>query len=383
MDVHDRETLRKIEQNDVTMKKLCITFNSRVGSDYSRLGASIGENTHLTRLEVHLGNEVTLNVTHTAFFDGLKRNSSIHELILNCRQQSIGCGVIREILKAYQANNNLTALVIGNANASLENEGEHVIATTLRRCTHLQKIGLYNCNIDDEQLFPMVEIVRGHASMEELWLRGNSIGNAGCSILATLLEDQNSNLCTLDLTSIEVDNEGTTILANSLANNAKLRNLYVGQRLAPLPQSVQDVFSRLLCNTSSVNQTYLSNHTLEKMKIPHGMSLTGPHLESLLELNMGHNKSHVAIKKILKYHPSINMAPLFEWNMEGEGERDLKALPYVIAWFERAGEAVSGDEGGEESYNIDERKLTAIYQFAKAMPLMFVPVSHDKGGDNK
>ena len=73
------------------------------------------------------------------------------------------------------------------------------------------------------------------------------------------------------------------------------------------------------------------------------------------------------------------MESLFEWNMEGEGERDLKALPYVVAWFERASEAVAGDEGGEESYNIDERKLTAIYQFAKAMPLMFVLFHMTKG----
>ena len=75
------------------------------------------------------------------------------------------------------------------------------------------------------------------------------------------------------------------------------------------------------------------------------------------------------------------MEPFFEWNMEGEGERYLKALPYVIAWFDRAAEAVA-DEGGD-SYNIDERKLSTIYQFAGAMPLMFVPVAHNKGGDNK
>ena len=35
------------------------------------------------------------------------------------------------------------------------------------------------------------------------------------------------------------------------------------------------------------------------------------------------------------------------------------------------------------NYNIGERKLSAIYQFAKAMPLLFVPVAHNKGGENK
>ena len=75
----------------------------------------------------------------------------------------------------------------------------------------------------------------------------------------------------------------------------------------------------------------------------------------------------------------MNMEPLFEWNMEREGERDLKALPYVIAWFGRAEVAVADDEGGEERYNIGERKLSGMYQFAKAMPLMFVPTSHIRG----
>ena len=402
MNIRDHETLRRIEQNDDTMKRLWIgdstdnlhlteddtgIFNSRVGNDYSRLGKSIRENTHLTRLEVELnddirGHEITLDVTHTAFFNGIKCNSSICEMILFCHQQSIVGGVPNEILKAYQANNNLTHLLIANAN--VENEGDHVIATTLRRLAHLKRIGFYDCNISHEQLLPMVETVRGHASLEELYLCGNSIGNVGCSILATLLEDPNSNLCTLDLTTgyeIEIDNDGITILANSLANNAKLRKLFLS--LTSVPQCVQDVFSEILCNTSGVNQTYLSNHTLEEMTSQNDMSLTGTHLGSLLQLNMCPNKSHVAIKKILKYHPNIDMAPLFDWDMEGEDEHNLKALPYVIAWFERAQVAVAEEEDGE-SYNIEGRQLSAIYQFARALPLLFVPASHHvKGGDHK
>ena len=74
-----------------------------------------------------------------------------------------------------------------------------------------------------------------------------------------------------------------------------------------------------------------------------------------------------------------NMEPFFEWNMEGEGERDLKALPYIIEWFERAQGAVAWFERAK----VDERKLSAMYQFAKAMPLLFVPASHIKRGNNK
>ena len=77
------------------------------------------------------------------------------------------------------------------------------------------------------------------------------------------------------------------------------------------------------------------------------------------------------------------MGPMFEW--DAEDEQNLKALPYVISWFERAGEAIIAAEDGEGGYNIEERKLDAIFQFARAMPLLFVPASppNDKAASNK
>ena len=56
---------------------------------------------------------------------------------------------------------------------------------------------------------------------------------------------------------------------------------------------------------------------------------------------------------------------------EGE-ERNLKALPYVIAWFEKAKVAVEDEEDAEQECDrIEDRMLSAIVQFAKAMPLLF------------
>ena len=84
------------------------------------------------------------------------------------------------------------------------------------------------------------------------------------------------------------------------------------------------------------------------------------------------------MEKILQHHPNIDMEPLFDWDAE-EGEENLKALPYVIDWFDKARAAVA-DDGA--SYNIDSRKLSAVFQFAKAMPLLFVTASHIKKGAN-
>ena len=152
-----------------------------------------------------------------------------------------------------------------------------------------------------------------------------------------------------------------------------MKQLYL--RGNPIDRRVDEVFSKVLCNTSNIDSIYSSNHTLEGLILGHPK---GGLLDSLLKMNRDTNKSHVAIKKILKYHPNMNMETLFEWNMEGEGERDLKALPYVIAWFGRAQDAVAGGGGGER-YNIEGRKLSAIYQFARAMPLMLVPTLISKG----
>ena len=375
----NQRTLNRVEQNDETLKELRIgvggvenieagLYFSRDGNyDFSRLGASIGENTHLTSLKINIADVCTINKD---FFRGLKQNSSIRDLQLVCQNHSIVGGVIHEILKAYQENNNLSSL--GIVRADLQNGGGNIITTILTRFTNLTCISLMNNGIADQLLLQIVDAIRGHIiSLEMLSLRENGIGNVGCGALSTLLQDPNCNLRTLDLSNNVITDNGAIALANSLSNNTKLKHLFLSHN-QEISRSVKDIFSRALCNTSCINSIYSSNHTLENLSLHRSR---GDKLRFLLQQNRGTNKSHVAIKKILKYHPNIDMEPFFEWNTEGEGGRDLKALPYVVAWFERAGEAVADDE--EESVVVDVRKLSAIYQFAQEMPLLFVPVSQN------
>ena len=62
MNSNSQKTLRRIGQNDHELTELCIgysdtdgDFQSNDASDYSRLGAAIGNNNHLTKLLVYLG----------------------------------------------------------------------------------------------------------------------------------------------------------------------------------------------------------------------------------------------------------------------------------------------------------------------------------------
>ena len=144
---------------------------------------------------------------------------------------------------------------------------------------------------------------------------------------------------------------------------------------------VQDSFLSLLCDTTSINATYHSNHTLDMIKLRNGIGgeeLYGNRrsynrLTWLLKLNKGRNKSHVAIKKIIGYHPNIDMSPLYNLDL-ADDDKNLKGLPYVINWFDRAREAVED----YDEVKVERRKLSSIYQFVGAMPLLFVPTPRIK-----
>ena len=84
-------------------------------------------------------------------------------------------------------------------------------------------------------------------------------------------------------------------------------------------------FSKVLCDTTSVNATFLSNHTLRSLGLnANEIEVIGP----LLELNERNDKKEIATIKILQTHDDFDMLPFFEW--------EFKCLPMVLGWLERA-----------------------------------------------
>ena len=82
---------------------------------------------------------------------------------------------------------------------------------------------------------------------------------------------------------------------------------------------------------------------------------------ALLELNRRHDKKEVATIKILQCHNDFDMLPFFEW--------EFKVLPLVVNWLERASVC---DMPEDFEPNIEERKLSTIYQFVRGMPVLYV-----------
>jgi Ran GTPase-activating protein (RanGAP) involved in mRNA processing and transport len=237
------------------------------------------------------------------------------------------------------------------------------LADFLRNTTiNVQELTLCHNDIDDECVDALLGGLLTNASLSILNLRHNRIVSGGCQSLAALLVNPNSNLEELHLGFNNIGDEGACIFANALSTNRKLKTLSLGNN-NEISAEGWPCFSKVLCDTSSINNAFHSNHMLESLGDDEDMPADNMPVDvkSLLALNRRFDdKKQVAIKKILKHHQHFDMQPFFEW--------DLKVLPIAVKWFERAQSIENNEEVG-----VGRHKLGAIYQFIRAMPEVFEP----------
>ena len=274
-----------------------------------------------------------------------------------------------EIIEGLGVHPQLESLDLRSMNAG-RSECIVALAALLGVTPDLHTLHLVQNDIDDEGVDALVVAV-ANSNLRFLNLSSINITARGCQSLAALLENPNSNLERLRLRSNSVGDKGAFIFANALATNRKLRDLDLDSN--GITADGWSSFSKILCDTSSITNTFLSNHTLESLGYGPGSGLgTGVipgHIRDSLALNRSsEDKKQVAIKKIFIHHNHFDMQPFFEL--------DLKVLPLVIDLFERARSVETIDEAG-----IENRKLDAIYQFIRARPDVFEPIPGQ--GDEK
>ena len=344
-------------------------FVSTNNHELSILGTAIAKNTELLSLCIffHDSNrEEVLDISSHDFYYGLKCNASIHELRFesndNHHNVIIG-GLGQKILKTYQENcSSITSFAIESIN--IRNDWGLIVAT-VKSCNNLAHISLRQCSISKNMIPPLIQTIQVHNKLERLFLSENRIGNSGCRAIAQLLGDPGNNLQALGLPFNGIGNKGAGELFSNLSNNTKLKELHLFGNNR-VDRNIEDVVSKVLCNTSCIGRTHSSNHTLETITFPYEKS---NHLSTLLELNEGTNKNQVAIKKIIRSHPSIELEPFFQFGLDGE--RNLKGLPTIISWFGSALQTAAANNA--EECDVKNRKLSAIYQFARTMPIYFEP----------
>ncbi|KAL7501261.1 hypothetical protein ACHAWT_011193 [Skeletonema menzelii] len=294
--------------------------------------------------------------------------------------------------------------------SSIGSEGLSTLAAALTNCTHLERLDLSEgdfsmaavglrslsdwlqtaackldelilvwCEINDEGLRALTEGALNHC--KHINLSGNrNITVSGWGCLSTAQKTESCGLENLGLTFNDIEDDGAEVLARGLVGNKTLKCLHFS--IAPAGWSA---FSKVMCDTSTINNTYVSNHTIQELW-EGGYGNWDVYYEDYYE-NMGQYESirqnlalylqlnkqhpqHAAKCKILMHHPHLDMAPLLQW--------ELKFLPLAVGWFERAKPCSTlsiGESDGERKRCLEEsdeefgsRILTALYQFVRGAP---------------
>ena len=305
----------------------------------------------LERLRILHANAVVNGNNYTGNIDGTEGAKAILALFQdpNCNLTDLdlaSCGFsndsIQIVVNSLMGNTKLATLNLSFN--KIEISGFEAITGLLQGPScNLTKLDLRNCGINNECILKIVTSLTDNTKLENLTLSSNRIGRSGCESIAALLQNPNSNIKKVELASCKIDEGCTALLAQALTGNNKLKCLDLA-RNPSITEIGWNAFSAILSNCS--------NHTLLDVGDEDDIENMPVNLPSLLKLNL-----------------AVDMEPLFE--LDTEDERKPKALPCVVDWFDRC--IRESNQNEEVVMCINARKLSAIYQFARAMPLKFVP----------
>ena len=403
------------------------TFCAEEGDDWGWLGYFIGKNRQIRWLSLEWLPEDEDDVD--AFMDGLCRNQYIKRL------EVIRCEIDFASLSSFILNNsNLQWLRLENVPIGLENARMLAMALHQRQHKSLTKFCLRGNNIEDEALGEITAalsdysylksldvsenmliqsggcnslgaIIRSAAlHLERLFLFENNFGDEDLQTLVAALTNTSSlrlldvscnpsitatglrvlsrlfcSACpleTLFLDKMNIGDDGAEALADGLMGNSTLKHLVITPDSAGITRAGWSAFSKLLCDDSSINNTYQSNHTLEHigddyhfMSSPDGSSRfhsrggfqgIPSHVALLLYVNKKYSPHPQVVTKvkIANSHPDIPVEVFFHYK--------LKFLPFLVSWFE----GLYLDSGHQRLFQ--ERELSAVYKFIRGMPMLVV-----------
>jgi hypothetical protein len=196
----------------------------------------------------------------------------------------------------------------------------------------METLNLSDNTITNGILITLARALNNNSRLKELCLQGSSsVTPKGWKTLSRVLRNPNSSLEILDLRNNRMNDKVVVSFAEALANNHRLRELKLDlyyKRISNLTSDGLAAFYRLLCDNTSITNTYYSNHTLERIfgdtrELPFDIDLY-----SLLRMNNESNKFEVARLKIIIEHFSDS-----EMNMQIFADMELNVRPHAIAWM--------------------------------------------------
>ncbi len=278
---------------------------------------------------------------------------------------------LKKIIGTLSLHENIEALTLSDNNVG--REGCRALGKYLTFASGvLQDLNLSYNRIDDEGLTMLVDGLGAttigsdgevrNCALKQLCLTGNpAISSSGLRTVTSLMTTPTCQLEQLWLYHMNIGDEGASVLADGLAKNKSLRKLWFNPATCGITSAGWDRFDTMMCDTTSINNTYLSNHTIE---------LIGKHytnydesddqilasVRGLLFIHNTYPTKHIYLKILYHHGSNMRMDPLFEWK--------LKFLPLMVTWFANVGKVWGGPVA-------NDTKLSCIFQFVRGMPFYF------------
>ncbi len=377
-----RAAIVRAVSNYSQLESLRINCHDNFGpNSHSALGTLLESGVCSLRVLCLFGNGINDEII-TSFANGFESIAASLE-VLELPDISIGNeGLLAVVAGLANTTISLKTLHLNGNDFSLAAGGLSCLSDWLNSSpVVLLHLNLSCCQINDEGLQAFTQGAALHC--RELDLEGNdSITATGLSCLSNSLQSENCRIEWLNLVDISsaIGSDGMEALACGLAHNTSMRSLLVGSSLndAAIPTAQWLPFSAALCDPSSINRTYLSNHTVQRIVGEHDTDDFCPEdIDLYLRLNEQH-PTYAPRCKILITHTHLDMRPFLHWG--------LKFLPIALTWFEQAKtcttlnvqlSAAEADleavverrvvEQSDEAF--ESRVLSAMYEFVRGMSM--------------
>ncbi len=336
--------------------------NSSIGDEgLSTLAAALVDCTCLEVLDLS-SNDFSMTATGLRFMRSI--GSSLK--VLNLAESCIEDEGLSTLVAALVSCTRLKILNLSGNDFSLAAAGLRSLSGWVQTAAlPLDELNLEFCEINGEGLRALIEGTVNNC--KEMNLHGiYYIGKSGWRNLSTSLRYESCILESLILCFTGIEDDGAEILSRGLVGNKLLKRLHLchheEEHISITPAGLS-AFVKVLCDTSTINNTYLSNHTIRELWDEaygwwdyfdddiEGYEDVCRDLDLYLELNRKCPQL-AARRKILMHHKHLDMAPLLQW--------ELKCLPLAIDWFERAKPCITRSIEEEDDSSIEEEDDSSI-----------------------
>ena len=228
----------------------------------------------------------------------------------------------------------------GRSSIAITLTGWQYFSRCLSKITTLEELSLFECGIDDDSASAIVNGLIGNSSLNEIDMCNNPISIAWWESNFSMLLNCVPSLEELKLTATDVRLDDEELVVDDIMDWTDLL--------------------LTLCDSSSIDGIYSSNHTFRSIDIFESTNheingLPPDEIASLLLMNSSENKHEVARAKILKYYFAEGSAN----TLHAFSHMPLTSMPFALEWIGRCGNEIS-----------------LMYNVARQLPTLFDATSH-------